>query len=90
MLLVAGVVNVGFVRATIAAFEQAQAIAQLQGRNEVCREDVEKAARIRLEGRTEISPSSQYYETPDVLFCRLLNIYGYFSYNLTNNPLVAF
>ncbi len=61
------------VRATIATFEQAQAIAQLQGRNEVCREDIEKAARISLEGRTEISPSSQYYETPDYLFKQIIN-----------------
>ena len=37
------------VRASIATFEQAQAIAQLQDRNEVCRKDIEKAARISLE-----------------------------------------
>lgn len=60
------------VRASIATFEQAQAIAQLQGRNEVCHKDIEKAARISLEGRTEISPSSQYYETPAVLFRQLI------------------
>jgi len=56
------------VRASIATFEQAQAIAQLKGRDAVCHEDIEKAARISLKGRTEVSPSSQYYDTPGVLF----------------------
>ena len=60
------------VRASIATFEQAQAMAQLQGRNEVRREDIEKAARISLEGRTEISPSSPYYETPGILFTQIV------------------
>ncbi|MFC1908033.1 AAA family ATPase [Chloroflexota bacterium] len=60
------------VRTTIATFEQAQAIAQLQGRETVCPDDIEKAARISLEGRTEISPNSQYYDTPDIVFRRII------------------
>ena len=56
------------VRASIATFEQAQAIAQLEGRDAVCPEDIEKAARISLEGRTEVSPGSQYYDAPGILF----------------------
>lgn len=60
------------VRASIATFEQAQAIAQLQGRSEVRREDIEKAARISLEGRTEIAPGSQYYGAPESLFTQIV------------------
>ncbi|MFC1592643.1 AAA family ATPase [Candidatus Omnitrophota bacterium] len=56
------------VRASLATFEQAQAIAQLKGRDAVCREDIEKAATISLEGRTEVSSSSQYYDNPRILF----------------------
>ncbi|MDY6971789.1 MAG: MoxR family ATPase [Thermodesulfobacteriota bacterium] len=59
-------------RATIATFEQAQAIAQLKGRDTVFREDVEKAARISLEGRTEISADSQYNEDPAALFRKII------------------
>ena len=62
----------GSVRASIATFEQAQAIAQLQGRNEVCHEDIEKAAKISLKGRTEVSPTSQYYEDQDILFKKII------------------
>lgn len=50
------------VRATIAIFEQAQAIAQLKGRDSVTREDIKKAALISLRGRAEVSPSSPYYD----------------------------
>jgi magnesium chelatase subunit I len=56
------------VRASIATFEQAQAIAQLKGRQSVDREDVEKAAFISLQGRTEVSSSSQYYDSPADLY----------------------
>ncbi|MBI4286504.1 MAG: MoxR family ATPase [Chloroflexi bacterium] len=56
------------VRASIATFEQAQAIALLKGRDAVKHEDIESAARISLEGRTEIAASSQYYEMPSALF----------------------
>lgn len=59
-------------RATIATFEQAQAIAQLQGRDTVCHEDIEKAARISLEGRTEVLAGSQYYEDPAALFRKII------------------
>ena len=61
------------VRASIATLEQAQAMAQLQGRNSVCHEDIEKAARISLQGRTELSSSSQYYENPNTLFEQIIN-----------------
>lgn len=60
------------VRASIATFEQAQALAQLHGRDAVRYEDIEKAARISLKGRTEVSPSCQYYETQDVLFRKII------------------
>jgi len=60
------------VRASIATFEQAQAIAQLKGRDGVQREDIEKAARVSLEGRTEVSSNSQYYETPGTLFNQII------------------
>lgn len=56
------------VRASIATFEQAQAIAQMKGRDAVCSSDIEQAARISLEGRSEVSPSSQYADTPGYLF----------------------
>ena len=62
------------VRASIATFEQAQSIAQLQGRDSVGHEDIEKAARISLSGRTEISPSSRFYDSPGVLFDQILKI----------------
>lgn len=60
------------VRATIATFEQSQAIAQLKGRESVNREDIAKAALISLEGRSEVSPSSQYYDTPKELFTQIV------------------
>ncbi len=61
------------VRATIATFEQSQAIAQLKGRDSVNREDVEKAAFISLEGRTEVSPSSQFYDSPKELYRQIIH-----------------
>jgi len=61
------------VRTSIATFEQAQAIAQLHGRDTVGREDIQKAARVSLQGRTEISSSSQHYENPDTLFGQIIN-----------------
>jgi Mg-chelatase subunit ChlI len=61
------------VRASIATFEQAQAIAQLHGRDSVSPEDIEKAALISLQGRTEISPSSQFYEDAPGLFKQIVD-----------------
>ena len=61
------------VRASIATFEQSQAIAQLKGRNAVSQSDIEKAARISLAGRAEISPSSQYYDTPELFFEQIIH-----------------
>lgn len=61
------------VRASIATFEQSQAIAQLKGRNSVIPEDIAKAALISLEGRTEVSPSSQYYDNPKDLFRQIVD-----------------
>ena len=60
------------VRASIATFEQAQAIAQLKSRDNVTREDIEKAALISLQGRAEVSPNSQYYDNPLDLFKQLV------------------
>lgn len=56
------------VRASIATFEQAQAMAQLKGRDSIGHEEIEKAAMISLQGRAEVSPSSQYYDDPRALF----------------------
>lgn len=60
------------VRASIATFEQAQAIAQLKGRDSVDREDIEKAAMISLQGRAEVSPNSQHYDHPKHLFKQIV------------------
>ncbi len=60
------------VRASIATFEQAQSIAQLKGRDTVNKQDVEKAAYISLRARTEVSPSSQYYDNSQGLFTRIV------------------
>jgi Mg-chelatase subunit ChlI len=56
------------VRASIATYEQAQAMAELHGRTAVERDDVKKAALISLRARAEVSPSSQYYGNPGGLF----------------------
>jgi magnesium chelatase subunit I len=61
------------VRASIATFEQSQAIAQLKGRDSVIPEDIAKAAMISLVGRTEVSPSSQYYDNPKDLFRQIVD-----------------
>jgi Mg-chelatase subunit ChlI len=60
------------VRASIATFEQAQAIAQLEGRDSVEPSDIEKAALISLQGRTEISPNSRHYDNPPDLFKKIV------------------
>ncbi|MBI4185901.1 MAG: MoxR family ATPase [Chloroflexi bacterium] len=60
------------VRASIATFEQAQAIAQLKGRDAVGRGDIGEAARISLEGRVEVSPNSPYYEMQGALFDQII------------------
>ena len=60
------------VRATIAIFEQAQAIARLRGRKNVRREDVKEAAFICLRGRSQVSPDSPYYENPAAKFHQIL------------------
>ncbi|MFC1951037.1 AAA family ATPase [Chloroflexota bacterium] len=62
----------GSVRASIAIYEQAQAMAQLNGRAEVSGEDLAKAARIGLAGRVEVSPDSTYYENQDALIRRII------------------
>jgi Mg-chelatase subunit ChlI len=62
----------GSVRASISIYEQAQAMAQLNGRAEVSSEDLAKAARIGLEGRVEVSPDSAYYENQDALIKRII------------------
>ena len=60
------------VRASIATFEQAQALAQLKGRTTVETQDVEKAAYISLRSRAEVSPSSQYCDNAQGLFTRIV------------------
>ena len=61
------------VRASIATFEQAQAIAQLKGRESVSEEDVKKAALISLQGRAEVSPISEHYDSPRELFEQIID-----------------
>ena len=63
----------GSVRLSIATYEQAQAMAQLNGRAEVNGEDMAKAFKISLEGRVEISPDSAYYKNSDVLFKHIID-----------------
>jgi magnesium chelatase subunit I len=60
------------VRASIATFEQSQAVAALKGRNHVEDEDIKKAAVISLQGRTEVSPGSRFYDDPPSLFKRII------------------
>ncbi|MDD4876405.1 MAG: AAA family ATPase [Dehalococcoidales bacterium] len=60
------------VRASIATFEQSQSIAQLNSRDTVSHKDIEKAAMISLQGRAEVSPSSQYYDNPSALFKQIV------------------
>jgi len=60
------------VRASIATFEQSQAIAQLGGRNTVCHQDIEKAAMVSLQGRAEVSPGSPYQDNPAVVFKQII------------------
>ncbi len=67
-----GISHPASVRASIATFEQAQAIAKLNGKDSVDSEDVEKAAMISLQGRVEVSPSSQYYDNPAALFKQIV------------------
>ena len=61
------------VRASIATFEQAQAIAQLKGRDSVNAEDIKAAALIALQGRTEVSPNSQYYDQAPELYRQIID-----------------
>lgn len=61
------------VRASIATFEQAQAIAQLEGRDSVDGKDIGKAAMISLQGRAEVSPSSPHYDNPGGLFRQIID-----------------
>ena len=56
------------VRASIATFEQSQAMARLKGRSSVEPDDIAKAALISLRGRTEVSPNSRYYDDAGGLF----------------------
>ena len=60
------------VRASLATFEQAQAMAQLQGRTSVGKEDIKKAALISLRSRTEVSPNSRYCADSRTLFEQII------------------
>jgi hypothetical protein len=44
----------------------------LKGRNHVEDEDIKKAAVISLQGRTEVSPGSRFYDDPPSLFKRII------------------
>jgi Mg-chelatase subunit ChlI len=56
------------VRASLAIFEQSQAVAQLQGRTSVGADDVRKAAFVSLQSRAEVSPGSEYCRDNRSLF----------------------
>jgi Mg-chelatase subunit ChlI len=60
------------VRASIAIVEQAQALAQLQGRSAVREEDIRKAVSLSMQGRTEVAPDSEYYDNPEVLYKKVI------------------
>ena len=62
----------GSVRASISIYEQAQAVAQLDGREAVLPQDIAKASHISLTGRVEVSPDSAYYDNQDALFKRII------------------
>ncbi len=61
------------VRASIATFEQAQAMAQVRGRDSVSKDDVTAAALISLQGRAEVSPNSEHYDNPRALFKQIID-----------------
>ena len=67
-----GICRPASVRASIATFEQAQAMAQVRGRNRVSRDDVTAAALISLQGRAEVSPNDEHYDNPRGLFERII------------------
>jgi len=60
------------VRASIATFEQAQAIAQLKCRDSVNMHDIEEAAMISLQGRVEVSMSSRHYNDQQALLRQVI------------------
>ncbi|MCX6012387.1 MAG: AAA family ATPase [Chloroflexi bacterium] len=61
------------VRASISIYEQSQTIAQLNNRFKVTNQDIEKACKISLQGRTELAPSSQYFDTPDIFYKNIIH-----------------
>jgi magnesium chelatase subunit I len=67
-----GICRPASVRASIATFEQAQAMAQVRGRDRVSRDDVCSAALISLQGRAEVSPSDEHYDNPRGLFEQII------------------
>ncbi len=60
------------VRTTLSIFEQAQAIAKLQNSSVVRDKDVEKAARIALNGRLSLSAGSRYYDDQTLLIEKII------------------
>lgn len=61
------------VRVSIATFEQAQAMARLNGRDYVETDDVKKAAMVSLQGRADVSPGSEHWDNPQGLYRQLVN-----------------
>jgi Mg-chelatase subunit ChlI len=60
------------VRTTLSIFEQAQAIAKLHNSSVVRDKDVEKAARIALNGRLSLSAGSRYYDDQTLLIEKII------------------
>jgi MoxR-like ATPase len=61
------------VRASLATFEQSQALAQLAGRDSVNLDDIRKAALISLQGRTELAANSDYAEDDAEYFKNIID-----------------
>ena len=60
------------VRSSLSMYEQAQALAHLQGRSAVKPSDVDEVARTILKGRISVSGESKYYEQPEHLIEKII------------------
>lgn len=60
------------VRSSLSMYEQAQALAHLQGRTVVKPDDIDEVARTILKGRISVSGESKYYEQPDHLIEKII------------------
>ena len=61
------------VRATLSLYEKVQAVARLEGRSEVARDDIKKVASSSLGCRIKPSPESRFYDDPFNLISELVD-----------------